>query len=466
MSELADRYFENALGAIKGQDYNRAAGLLVEAIKLKPDFTEAWIVRGNVLHASERHFDAILHYDRALNINDKAHDAWNNRGIAMADLGMWMGAEDSFRKSAELLPALEPHMGLANMYCTLMQLPEAATEYRAAIAAGAGADAHFNLGVTLLGLGEWEEGFREYEHRWDNTPYPPRAYRNYVKWRGEELNGKRIVLYPEQGYGDEIMALRFVRKIHLFYPQCTIIVLARAPMFRLAENMKAARVIGFDVSVVPMNSDQAVDADYSCPLLDVPMVLNLSPDDVAYPCTYLDAPDRNMVGVWKHRLNSLPKGLNVGLCWSSGGHMNTAKAAQQSKSIPLPWLKGLALAGVNLVSLQKPQEPIPEGFPITDWMDDCHDFADTAALIEALDLVISVDTAVAHLAGALGKPVMNFVRYSGYWPWLAPIAIESPTKSIWYPSMTLMRQPSLANWAQPIERMTAWLRQELQDRAA
>ena len=153
MSELADRYFENALGAIKGQDYNRAAGLLVEAIKLKPDFTEAWIVRGNVLHASERHFDAILHYDRALNINDKAHDAWNNRGIAMADLGMWMGAEDSFRKSAELLPALEPHMGLANMYCTLMQLPEAATEYRDAISAGAGADAHFNLGVTILGLG-------------------------------------------------------------------------------------------------------------------------------------------------------------------------------------------------------------------------------------------------------------------------------------------------------------------------
>jgi len=91
---------------------------------------------------------------------------------------------------------------------------------------------------------------------------------------------------------------------------------------------------------------------------------------------------------------------------------------------------------------------------IVDWTDELHDFADTAAMIERLDLVISVDTAVAHLAGALGKPVWNFVRYSGYWPWLAPDAIADPRKSIWYRSMVLYRQPSLANWDQPIKRAT------------
>ena len=449
MSENSDRYFEGALTAIRAHDYDRAAGLLVEVIKLKPDFYEAWVVRGNVLHACERHFDALLHYDRALAIDDTLHDAWNNRGIAFADIGMWGEAEKSFRRSAELLPALEPHMGLANMFCTLMRLPEAADEYRKAIEFGAGPDARFNLGVTLLGQGQWEEGFREYEHRWLNTPYPPRAYRKYPKWRGEDLNGKRVVLYPEQGYGDEILGVRFADVLKWRYPDATIILMARPPMYRLIQDIA-------DVTAWPINMDtQPQDVSYSCPLLDVPMVLGLKPDDVTKG-SYLMAPDMEMVGTWIDQLPEEP--ISVGLCWSSGGHLNTARAAQQAKSIPLHWLKPLIIEGVNFVSLQKPATAIPDGFPIDMGpIEQCHDFADTAALIEALDLVISVDTAVAHLAGAMGKPVWNFVRYSGYWPWLTAEAVGDPERSIWYPSMKLLRQPSLANWQEPIERATKML---------
>ncbi len=464
MSELAELYFEKALTAIRIRDYSRAAGLLVEAIKLKPDFAEAWTVRGNVLDALERPFDAVLHYDRALNVNDKLHDAWNNRGIALANIGMWATAEESFRKSAALLPALEPHMGLANMYCTLMRLGEAANEYRSALEHGAGPDARFNLGVTLLGLGRWEEGFREYEHRWQNTPYPPRSYRNYPKWKGEYLGEKTILLYPEQGYGDEIMALRFVIDLAYVYPNAKIIVQARAPMRRLAKSI--SRNLS-RISVVPMHADAQLEADFSCPLLDVPMVLKQSPASLSRHSGYLSAPDKSRVADWRHRIAmELPHGLNVGLCWSSGGHLDTARAGQMSKSIPLLWLKPLGLAGVNLISLQKPQEPIPQGFPITDWMDDCHDFADTAALIEALDLVISVDTSVAHLAGALGKPVWNFVRFSGYWPWLTAEAAGGPEHSIWYPCMALLRQPSLGSWQEPIARATSLLASRAQERAA
>lgn len=464
MSELANRYFENALGAIKGQDYNRAEGLLVEAIKLKPDFSEAWVVRGNVLHAQERHFDAILHYDRALNINDKLQDAWNNRGFAFSDIGMWSTAEDSFRKSIALIDAVEPYMGLANMYCTLNRLPEAAAAYRAAIERGGGPDAHFNLGVTLLGMGQWKEGFREYEHRWLNTPYPPRAYRNYPKWQGECLDGKTILLYGEQGYGDEIMALRFAETVLHRY-SCKVILMARGPMERLARTMRRP-----DLLVVSAQADQFWTADYSCPLLDVPMVL-----DIDWHSAWVNADRRKNylhaepadVEDWRHRLASLPPGLKVGLCWSSGGHLNTARSAQLAKSIPLPWLKGLALPGVNLISLQHDRrERMPDGLPIVDWMKDCHDFADTAALIEGLDLVISVDTAVAHLAGAMGKPVWNFVRSSGYWPWLTAEAAGGPERSIWYSNMKLLRQPSLANWHEPIERCIGWLREELKARAA
>jgi hypothetical protein len=201
-----------------------------------------------------------------------------------------------------------------------------------------------------------------------------------------------------------------------------------------------------------LDADHHVLADYSCPLLDVPMVMRLGWGDVLSR-RYLVPGDTTD---WKRRLATLPPGLNVGLCWSTGAHFNMPGSAQAMKSIPLQWLKPLAIPGINLISLQKPQEPTGN-FPITDWMDDCHDFADTAALISSLDLVISVDTAVAHVAGALGKDVWNFVRFSGYWPWLAPDVVGDPELSIWYASMKLLRQPSLANWDAPIRTATDWL---------
>lgn len=465
MSELANRFFEKALTAIRGNAYHHALNLLVEAIKLKPDFTEAWVVRANVLHSLSgtqtpvvpSSFDALLCYDRAINVNPNAQDAWNNRGLAFADLGMWDSAEASFRESDRLLPALEPRMGLANMYCTIMRLKDAAAEYRRAIEASPDwHEAHFNLGVTLLGLGEWHEGFKEYAWRWGNTPYPPRAFRNYPKWAGEDLTGKTILLYPEQGYGDEILALRFASELYARYDRCTVIVQARTPALSLARGLAlSGRSQLFAVS---MHDETKWPAQFSCPLLDVPAVLGITWKNVPRPDRYLKAQDGN-VNDWRSRIATLTQGLNVGLCWSSGGHLDTARAAQQAKSIPLHWLKGLALTGVNLISLQHDRrEPIPDGLPITDWMGDVHDLGDTAALIEALDLVISVDTSVAHLAGSLGKPVWNFVRFSGYWPWLAPDVPPSPEHSIWYPSMTLFRQPRLADWHQPIEAAIAKLR--------
>lgn len=450
-TDLPERIFEKALTAVRGRDNNHAMALLVEAIKLKPEFAEAWVVRGNILHSIDKPFEALLHYDRALSVRATLHDAWNNRGLAFADLGLFAAAEQSFRRSAELMPSIEPHMGLANMFCSIMRLEDAANEYRAAMAIDGGlADAHFNLGVTLLGLGRWAEGFDEYQWRWNNTPYPPRAHRNYKKWDGESLAGKTIILYPEQGYGDEIMALRFAPMLKSIFPDASIILQARGPMLRLAETLRAPGLL-----VVPMNSDEEWKADYSCPLLDVPRVYDLGWGHIrnnADQGSYLRAPDRRSVEAWRQRI---PGPLKVGLCWSSGTHLNTAKAAMLAKSIPLERLRGLALDGVQLVSLQKPREEIPADFPILDFMDECHDFADTAALIESLDMVVSVDTAVAHLAGALGVPTVNFVRFSGYWPWLAPNIADMPSRSIWYPQMVLARQPALNDWAAPIERAKA-----------
>jgi hypothetical protein len=449
---LAEKWFERALSALKSegrdQDFHNASQMCVQALCLNPDLHEAWIMRGNILHRMEKPLDALLHYDRALSIREDLRDAWCNRGLAFADLGMWSAALDSFQRSLAVAPSTEPHIGMANMFCTLMRLAEAEREYRLALEFENSAEIRFNLGVTILGAGRWEEGFREYEHRWKNTPFPPRAYALLPKWQGESLNGKTILLYPEQGYGDEIMALRFALVLR---QADRVIVQSRDPMLRLAGTLPLSYYHGD--TVVPMHAELPEGVDYSCPLLDVPMVLGMTPDTVPTPHHYLRPPDCLKVEEWRKRL---PKGLNVGLCWQSGGHLGTARAAQLQKSIPPHLLKAFAIPGVNLISLQKPRVEVPPELGLIDWMDECGSFAETANLVETLDLVISSDTAVAHLAGAMGKLVWNFVRFSGYWPWLAHDVAPDPAYSIWYPNnMRLYRQPALNNWGEPVARASA-----------
>jgi Tfp pilus assembly protein PilF len=447
MSWMADGFLERAVACVRGRDYDSAKALLVEAIKLKPDFAEAWTLRGNVLLAQEQPFEAMLHYERAVSIRPEAYDAWSNLGQCMGSLGLWQAAEAAFHKSSELMPTAAAHIGLANMYCTLMRLKDAADEYRKAVAFDAtDYEARFNLGVTLLGLGQWEEGFREYEQRWLNDPLPPLAYRRYPKWRGEDFSNKVLLLYPEQGYGDEIMAFRFASLVGI-YTNARVIVETRSPFTRLAKG---------GVEVITRGDSYPDGIDFSCPLLDVPMVLGIKPYDthmlVPKSGRYLYS-RQSEIDAWKIRLDELPRGLNVGLCWASGRHMSTVLAARNMKSVPIKLLAGLAMPGVNLISLQKPVEPDTGGLNIVDWTDELDDLADTAALIESLDLVITVDTAVAHLAGALGKPCWNLVRFSGYWPWLAPEVLNDPSKSIWYPSMTLYRQPVLGDWVTPVRKI-------------
>ena len=448
----AEALLEQALTAVRKRNYDRALVLLTDAIGFDPHMKEAWTLRGNIKTAQGEWFDALLHFDRALTVRNDAYDAWNNRGTCLANLGQWGAAEASFKRSAEIMPARDPHMGLANMYCTLMRLPEAVEQYRAAIAFDQDDyEAHFNLGVTLLGLGLWEEGFAEYQYRWANDPFPPSARRLYPQWKGEDLAGKTILLYAEQGYGDEIMSSRYA--ILLAHVKGAHVVLeTRAPFTRLARCLIQDHGIH-----VAGRGDLAYDArdasvDFSCALLDVPMITGMFPDqaEMPRPLKYLSAP-RGLVEQWKLRL--VRSGLNVGLCWGSGRHLSTSPGARQVKSIPIQLLAGLKLSGVNLISLQKPAEPTPPEMEVTDWTDELHDLADTAALIECLDLVITVDTAVAHLAGALGKPVWNLVRFSGYWPWLAPPSGRVSSHSIWYPSMTLYRQPALGDWSTPVNKV-------------
>lgn len=436
----ADKLFEKAVLAIKDKDFSKACSILVETIKLKPDLAEAWVVRGNVRMAQDQSFDAILHYDRALDINEQLWDCWNNRGIALSNLAMWQMAEVSFRKSLELMPAIEPHINMGSTYCMMMRLEDAEREYRACLEyEPLNFDAHLNLGVTLLGLGRWVEAWPHYEARHHNVPYAPKQRRVLPNWTGEDLTGKTIVLYPEQGQGDEIMFMRFA-SLPKSRGASRVILEASPSLLRMAKTLQ-----GIDEVCVKGDAPYK-EADFASAVMDIPMRFGIESSNVPAPQRYLhagsDAPD-------------LPSGLNVGLCWHAGHRplQLDTRATEANKSLLLEWLRPVtAISGVNLISLQKEQTDLPlmKELGIINHMDAVSDFADTAALIEKLDLVISVDTAVAHLAGALGKPVWNFVRYSGYWPWMREVK-----DTVWYPSMRIYRQPELFNWDPPLQAMFA-----------
>jgi hypothetical protein len=200
---------------------------------------------------------------------------------------------------------------------------------------------------------------------------------------------------------------------------------------------------------------EAVPAfDLYCPLLSLPLACRTTLDTIPRHVPYLAA-DPSQVERWQGRLAELT-GLRVGICWSGDPrrHLPSANIIDRRRSTALAaWAPLAAVRGISLVSLQKgpAAEQLarpPGGMTIHDWTDELHDFADTAALIEALDLVIAVDTSVAHLAGALGKPVWMLNRYDSDWRWLTG-RDDSP----WYPSLRLFRQQQPGDWAGVIERV-------------
>lgn len=297
-------------------------------------------------------------------------------------------------------------------------------------------------------------------------------------WRGEPIAGKTILLYGELGYGDEILALRFAKLVKEMGAR--VIVSARPPLVRLACSLVFADAVvaqygpaAYECATDLQHDPPPWTPDYVCALLAVPMFAtpgfsslwqsddgrNISAEltaakglQLAYPTgggcrgRYVGA---KFATVDTSRLTKLPAGLNVGICWASGA--GDQKFAAR-KSIALQTLAPLSKPGVNLLSLQLDHGEDLRDSDIVDAMAGVRDFADTARIIERLDLVITVDTAVAHLAGALGKPVWNLVRSdaTSVWPWFWDTEVTS-----WYESMALYRQSEEGDWTDPMQRMFA-----------
>ena len=486
---------EQLAQAIAHALHDHRAGKLTEAaaryrqvLALNPDHPDALHLLGTLAYQEGDAQQALPLIDRAIALDNSQAYYYANRGLVRRALGDVPGAQADYRQALVLDPKdAGAHHNLARLLHEQGDYAGAIRHYRWAIEGGINTysnlgaalrvsrrydeaiiavhhaialapndpKSHFELSCNLLAAGQFQEGWREYEWRIHNQR---ESYERLLRdrsipaslahWNGEPLNGRTIVLVAEQGYGDCIQFIRYATLLSRVGARVDMVSPpALVRLFRTVEGIA-------DVCVVRHGEAQF---DYHCWLMSLPRLLGTGLESIPGSVPYLKA-DARVVEYWRERLHKI-SGLKVGLVWAGG--FKKYDSLGPRRDIPLKTLAPLAtIPGVLLISLQKGegstvglQAEGTEEMPLLDMTSELGDFADTAALIENLDLVISADTAVAHLAGALGKPVWLLSRYDGCWRWMAP-----RTDSPWYPTMKIFWQEQPGDWGEVVRRVEQALR--------
>jgi FkbM family methyltransferase len=411
-----------------------------------PNNANAWCYLGIACHDLDRFDEAVAAYQRAIQIQPKFPIAYNNLGNT---LRMQKRLAESLRCFDEALRQQPGYVNAHKNKGTALVwegcLAEALESYAQALElAPDDAETHKNLGVIMLLQGRFDEGWREYRWRWRTRELTPPKY-DQPQWDGSSLDGKTILLVAEQGLGDTIHFVRYAGVLKQRY-SCRVVVACHRPLLELL-----ADCWGIDALVA---SDQPPPPfDVYCPLLDVPGVLGEDLRSTPGQVPYLTArPD--LVQRWRERLGQYG-GLKIGLAWQG----NPKYPADRMRSFPLAAMESLGrLHGIHLFSLQRDagvqQLETLAGrldiVPLGEQLDtDTGAFVETAAVLKNLDLVISPDTAVAHVAGALGVPLWLALSKVPHWPWQLDRE-DTP----WYPSARLFRQQSGDDWTSVFERMS------------
>lgn len=429
-----------------------AAQGYAEVLRLHPRFAEAYNNFGVLLRRLGKGEAAVACYRRALALKPNNSSFHSNLGNVLRELGQHQAAAASHQRAVHLAPeAAEPVYNLGLVLRDLGHLREALACFNKAISKRPDyIDAHWDRSLTLLQMGDYEGGFREYEWRW-HLPNNTNRLSMHQRWNATDLAGKTILLQQEQGLGDMIQFIRYARLVKES-GAAAVIVECMAPLARLFS--KAA-----GVDEVVLHGGDLPEFDYYVPMMSLAGLFGTRIDAIPGLAPYLSAPSVPAATV------QAPPGtlLKIGIAWAGKpSHRN-----DRNRSCPLEqFVKLTALPGAAFYSLQKgPRsadlktlacEPL-----IVDLSPGLEDFADTAAAMRRLDLVIAVDTAVVHLAGALGIPVWTLLPFAGDWRWLSG-RDDSP----WYPSMRLFRQDRPGEWGNLFERVGAALAQTLKELAA
>jgi tetratricopeptide (TPR) repeat protein len=428
------------LGVLAFQTGQNAAAveLISRAIAIKPDTAAYHSNLGLAAKDLGRLDHAANCFRKATMLTPNAPEPHNNLGIVFTALGRWQEALACSNRALELQPDFaEAHANIGHVHRQQGLLEQAVARYRTAIGLKPDlAEAHTSLAHALLQQGAFVEGWAAYEWRW-KTRSMLAGRRNFTQpqWQGEPGEGRVLQIHAEQGFGD---TLQFCRFAPLAAARGWLVALeVQKPLVQLLSGLPGiAGVIG--------RGDALPEFDAHIPLLSLPHALGI--DAQGIPSTpYLRA-DAALAERWRVRLDETAKpGLRIGLAWAGSHTVANAEIDRRRSIAPdrlAPILQPiLQMPGTQFVSLQKDGPAMPAGLPVIDLMPDVTNFADTASLIAGLDLVISVDTAVAHLAGALGKPVWMLNRFDSCWRWLAGRR-DSP----WYSKMRIYPQPAPGDW--------------------
>jgi cytochrome c-type biogenesis protein CcmH/NrfG len=406
--------FWNELGrgyAARGH-YEEALACYDHALAIRGDIPQLWANRGRALRNFDRLGEAEASLREALRLKPDFANAHNNLGRVLDDLGRFEEAEASVRMAVRLQPQNAPaHYNLGDKLFHLGRASESEASFRRALCLQPkNPDFHAALGLALLLAGQFDEGWKEFEWRWQTKEgIRLRSRLGVPPWNGEAIGDRAILLFAEGGYGDTLQFCRYVPQI-VAGARRTILVVKPA-LVRLLSRLPGVSVMIIE-DIQPSSS-----VDLWCALMSLPHAVGTTLQTIPATTPYLTS-DPADVAHWRRRFAGLA-GLRVGLCWAGGqGRANPRRST--TLDALAPWAK---IPGVQFVSLQKGSaaaqgERPPHGMKLHDYTKDLHDFADTAALIDNLDLVISVDTAVVHLAGSLGKPVWLLNRFDTCWRWL------------------------------------------------
>jgi tetratricopeptide (TPR) repeat protein len=406
---------------------------------------------GVVLYGLGKTDEAAALYEKAASLAADHPGPWNNLGYARIGQGNLDEGIRCYEKALSIRPDFaDAHNNIGNAYLAKLELDTAMRCYEKALFFQPDhSDGHWNRALLKLLLGDYDRGWLEYEWRWLKFPEVRRFFDRPL-WDGFDkltaggfdISGKTVLLHAEQGFGDTIQFVRFAQSVAA--KGATVNLECQRELAGLLQHIPGvARTITRGDALPPF--------DFHCPLLSLPRALGLTVENIPSKVPYLQV-DQNLAKKWQNRLKQYEGSLKVGIVWAGA----RTHRRDPERSITLDAFAPLAsIDGVQLLSLQKDATSeltspsiANRKLQIANFTPDLHDFADTAAFILNLDLVIGVDTAVVHLAGALGKKVWTLLAYSPDWRWLLG-RDDSP----WYPTMRLFRQPKPGDWAGPVAQV-------------
>lgn len=416
-----------------------------EVLRRDPEHPQCLGIRGAAFHKLGRLEEALNCLDGAVRLNPAAPDVWLNRGNVLQELDRSPEAIACYGEALRIKPYYpEALSGLGVALKEAGRIDEALIYFDEALKFKSGfADARNNRAGALLLKGSLKAGFADFESRWDRSNAPSKTLNSDLpKWDGQNLVGRAIIVWDEQGLGDLIQFSRYL--LCLIEAGAEVTLLCRKNMHRLLRTLPG-----------PIRFIDAMDSNetfaYQSALMSLPYGFHTSLETVPAPVPYLH-PDPSLVSKWGERIGN--EGFRIGVGWHGNKFINL------QRSIPLQCFAPLAaISGVRLISLMKDQEEIEvevaggrfriEGLG-EDFDSGADSFVDCAAVMANVDLIVTSDTAIAHLAGALGRPVFLALKHVPDWRWLMD-RDDCP----WYPTMTLFRQAEKGNWKSVFERIVS-----------